>query len=1145
MAQKSSRLQGFIGLFLLSCLLSIPSYLNSFYLLPFTNDSVSKVDDSQDRESFEQPQDAMHYSSYYFHEYYYDGFEDLNLDPWIATYTVHVGQADMGRIITDFTYDPYTGNVETYILMVGDNQKTDIPGTDYDIPEIMDDMSINSGNLIDPDHPWGDGTLKVRFIPNNVKFVYPMPPPIPPSIDTFQYNDFYINYRTSPTDSFLGNNLYHYSSSSNDPQIATISLAGIDINDYFELSMRATLWTTDNWVKIDYVQIDNYEINVTEKKNEIPSNEDQIITLNFLSRGFNLNTNPNSIRVYYNAQNGPVTKNSPYFTASGSTNPFQITIDSNAYIQGYVNYRIYFENTNGHDFITPQMSFYCYDNEAPTIVPPNYDNNPEYQNGLTVTANVADTGGSHLGSAILYYAYDTAPTINPSQSISPQTQPTGDSASIQFNIPTDRLRYGFSFRFQIFVFDQAGNNVSTNILSATIRDLIPPAINIIRNDLHAIPGQPGKWFADLGYDSNITFRVVEPLQASGVNTLYWSIQFDTAPTYYTDGTKTNLTPGQTSYTITIPSTYEVNTHFFLFIYAKDNAGNEYNNPLTVIYDVIVKDERAPDVFEGVDNTRNPDFNQTSLNFIFNAWEPVKANGVNASSITFKYKINNTAWVQLSGTTIIGSGYVNKTYTLGSNIFGGYGTRIDYEYVVKDNNAGNTNTIARTLYVTDRIKPSFSMISALENYSISNYTLMYSFRDASFSMYVLDQIGGAGIKNVTLIWMNGTDTFTLNDSSITYFTPVSNTSEGLFTFILPELYIGSNGLSVLIRAYDNADNYEEWFSNNFTIVGKERPVVIYHSLDYSNDPYLKTRTSLFIFMLDDTAFVGYSITGNRLVDRVLTNNISTYLNFPADGIYTVEVYYNDITWSKQIIIDTVTPAPLAEVHAKLDGKRHIISWSLPAEMNESESVSFLIYRGENESFTIEQGVLVGETDQLSYSYEFDATGTFYYKIVVMDKAKNPSLLSPASNSIIQVESKTTVTIIIVVASVTTAVTLAIVYINKKRKFFGLDQTRPIKENIKEKLAKAGHKMKNTIENGRKKLDLAKKEIQNKKMAHPENVTTQDLVTNSSEPINDNIQKRFSPETEAFMAKKKVPSSQETITEALDSEPKTQDNDDGWS
>jgi hypothetical protein len=451
------------------------------------------------------------------------------------------------------------------------------------------------------------------------------------------------------------------------------------------------------------------------------------------------------------------------------------------------------------------------------------------------------------------------------------------------------------------------------------------------------------------------------------------------------------------------------------------------------------DLSPPNITEGVNNERNPDFDQSEIFLDFYAWEPSGAAGVNTSSYYFKYQINNTGWdypeANNRNVTKVGIS-VDLSFRLQHTIFEGLGTQINYIFFVADN-IGNNRTINRTLFVVDRVIP------AIQETSLSNYSIVYTFRDAKFVMNVNDQIGASGIKNVTLHWMNGTDIFVYGAQTNVIISPTL-VNNSYYTFILNKTYINANGFTVCIRAYDNAGNFVDWKKNNFLIKTTLQTTVINFYLNYSNYPYLNANRTNFNIVLNDPAYMGYSLTNNPNITRVISKNITTTFYFPIDGNYTIYVFYDEQVWQRDIIIDTISPSKVDSVKVKKDGKNHTITWSLPKNLTEQAPVKYRVYRGENESFTINQGILVVETNQLSYSYEFNKPGNFYYKIIVVDMALNPSQTSPASNSISENDASFIGMVVGIIGGAVVVAVAAVILIIKKKKFFGVGNEKPVKK-----------------------------------------------------------------------------------------------------
>jgi hypothetical protein len=1103
-----------------------------------TGDFISDV-------NIEPPKPSQFSDSYQHLEYpLNDNFDRSNIAPWTEYFLTGSESSGFGFIYCQ-------GGL---VYMKGTTQKVSIPGVGT-VPEMPDDMAIRSGNIANPANPWGTGQLIVRFTPHNIVdgwdyYTYnniPIPFPV--------YRSFEVQYRTSSDGSF--STLYSYSNAAETTQTVEISLNSVFFTNYFELSLRLLAYDVNDWVEVDFAIIKSFEINVTESKASIPSNEDMELTVNFLQTFFSMNWNGATIAAYVNPDGGIVDATCASFTAAGNnSNPYTIIINSNLYIQGIVTYKIRFQSTAGHIFWSPTFQFHCYDNDPPTTIVTNFNATIGYHQNLLITANINDTGGSGLSTAKVVWDYNQVPTESSSLSVPIQTSPNGvDNYVATFMIPTEFLKYGFTLRFQVWVYDRAGNKGSSSLHNVNPTDYIPPEIDLWEKSFWWDSGL-SRNIVDLGYPLIAKWSLNEPTQASGIpNSLdfrYVAIKVgDIAPAHpadYTGGPLEFTSIASNDYIFELNHGYSAGTWFHLIIYAEDNA---YNVAWTY-YTLYVADRRAPDIIESGNNQIPPNFNQ-SLTLNFSASEPSSASGVNEGSISFQYSINNQGLGSTQTPTIQNGGiYYNRTYTIPHSEYD-WGDIIYYRYSVADNDGNQYTTGIRSLTVNDPYLPTLSITT---DYYVSNWSIVYSYFDISIKCTASDQFseGGSGLDFVRLYIRNGSQFVDYsNVLSWKYFDAQYNLSNTEFFFLIPENDVTIEGIAIAIRAYDKAGNYREWtvFKD---VIDATRPIVKRYNLGTTYEYYLNRLTTNFYFELSIEAYIFYAVDGEKSTIPIEGKSFTVPITFSGEGPHTVTVFFNDYIWFRTVIVDLTSPPPVTSINAELRGRWHYISWSRPQGLGQNEEVIYYLYRGTIENFAIEDGELVISTQELNYDYKFDETGSFYYRVVVYDLAMNPSGISPTSNRILMVESTTTaisITVIIIIAAVISLTAVAVI---RYRRFYGI-----VRDPSKSKFVALWKKFKaqQYAKKFRERFNFA---VNEKVKQHNElKTTSDDIKPNKIVPVKpekaekyipipttlpkelEQVKTRLSPEAQKLLAQNEVKEIDEAINKVTAVKKK---GDDGW-
>ncbi|KPV63587.1 MAG: PKD domain protein [Candidatus Bathyarchaeota archaeon BA2] len=301
------------------------------------------------------------------------------------------------------------------------------------------------------------------------------------------------------------------------------------------------------------------------------------------------------------------------------------------------------------DTVNITVYFVPVDTEPPTIVevlrcPPT----PNYNEAVTVIANVTDDVGSGIESVILYYSTDAITWIN--TTMSPVCNDLY-SAKIQ------PKPYNTVVVYYIYASDKVGNTATSRPFFYRVADLLPPVIS----DVEHLPTSPN-------YIETVTVStsVTEPPEASGVGFVILS---------YGDGsvwTNVTMTLVGTRFSAMIPI-LPYGTEVQYRVYASDNA---WNWAVSDIHFYQVTDNIPPSIGAPTWDPVEP-LAEGQVNVTVSVSEPLGASGVK----------NVTLWHNATGEwQPIGMTPTNGNWT--ATIPGASGGVTVAFYVESYDNAGN-------------------------------------------------------------------------------------------------------------------------------------------------------------------------------------------------------------------------------------------------------------------------------------------------------------------------------------------------------------------------------------------------------------------------------------------------------------------------
>ena len=688
------------------------------------------------------------------------------------------------------------------------------------------------------------------------------------------------------------------------------------------------------------------------------------------------------------------------------------------------------------------------DEEDPTVNVPTYDATPVNHLDLSITAQALDTGNSHLRRAKIVWGYNQDPLeTSPYRVWANNTPVDSDDFLFEFTIGSDYLNTHLALRMQFWVYDWAGNKVGSPIYTVNPVDGLAPQIEVKDHSYYwddTLNG--GCNVAELGYTLEIDLKIIEPVQSSGIpnnnDNLYIGIKDGNV-----DGT--NVPTGATDYNELIPFStiheftytyqwtydfgYESGDWFHVLLYAEDGQGNSAW-PFLTFY---VADNSAPDVIEGDGNLIDPDFDQNIV-LEFASFEPAIAEGVNATSISFNYTIDDPdmagAGIPLAPISSSDSAtYCNRTYQINTTQFE-YNDTIYYSFYVEDLAGNIFSTGVRNLTVQDRYAPTYVIET---EFSKSNWSIFYTSKDVHLTVTANDQPEGSGMDTILLYYINYMY-FIDYGETIEYwdhFEP-SNVVGSEYEFIIPKEKISIEGIVFSLRVYDKAGNFAEWRERKTVYYGDNIDIAQY-IVGTVNGYYLNSTKMDFHFQLTAPAFIFTEIDAMKSYNYITTNVLSTRIEFSGEGKHTIGVFFNEMYWSKEIIVDMTAPPSVENIKARRDGNAHVITWKAPASLDPNEYITYRVYVGTTNDFDIEEGILIEETKSYSYTYTMDGIGEYYYRVVVVDGALNESPISPSSDPIVEADPVPITIITGGIIGAVVGVALIVQRIKKHRNFCGID------------------------------------------------------------------------------------------------------------
>ena len=867
----------------------------------------------------------------------------------------------------------------------------------------------------------GEGELEIKFTAHNINMKFKKYPgmqfPIP--VQAF----FYIKYCNTPGGSHI-NSMYTYADVNPFPVeetvVVTRKLSSIEMSNYLSFQFHLLAFDDDQWVKIDYIKLRCYTLQVNETFDPLASTQAQQFRLNFKQTNFQLDTSAANIRLYYSETGGPVTESCPYLTPSGSSNPFTINVPAKHFRQllnGVHTYRIRFRDAEqGKIFWTKTMRLEVYDSEVPVLGAPSFNPSPNYREDFQVSCYATDGGGTGLHKAKICWAYHEG---------TPQPDQIGNAAeayvnqgataqNIHFTIPN----YGYMFanvktNFIIVVEDgrtygNIANKRVSPVYSFIAIDADAPIISIAKYDnLTENQEKPGSFWGDLGYPGYIEFDVNDFPSGCGFDTTLGP--YSVVKGYRKNGvapTKDNYMFNDWSESITASTRrtqfgnetriswsatdFALDDVIHVFIYAMDSGGNVGFET----WNFTIVDKRAPDI-ELLGNTAEDVVYDQSKTLYIWASKNIGAASINTATAKLEIGYNGTGYgtpqplsVSESGITTL-LNWSRFEYTINQANYK-WNTTVQIRFTIEDYKH-NEKITEFSFRVIDIYDPTITLSNDSTKCNVTQ--TMRTFWNYMFCFNTSDQDEGAGVATVIFYYKNGSEAaFAGENCSVL---PIFKKTGSLYYFYLPTEYIEEGGISVHVTVFDWDNNSAFWYFD-FSTSTIIRPTVLDYSMDHTNyykGQYYTNRKSMnFMFKLNTPVEVNTEFNGNLSSEGFKQQSlVQREYTLDDEGLYTVKVYYEFYTWSKTIIADFTAPNKVDTIEAEIEKNKVLIIWSAPT--GTQEKVFYNVYRSTDPEFKPSASTLINTTEETFLETELNEFGTFYYKVVVSDLALNISDESP--------------------------------------------------------------------------------------------------------------------------------------------------------
>jgi hypothetical protein len=455
------------------------------------------------------------------------------------------------------------------------------------------------------------------------------------------------------------------------------------------------------------------------------------------------------------------------------TSSYTFTANMLKYNQTYEWY-FWFNDTAGNWDQTPKNIFMVNDTTVPTYSNLQQTNsNPEYDETNTVSVTVTEPlNASGVESIWLYYQIDGG-----------LLRITNVTETSSYTFTANTLKYNQTYEWFFWFNDTAGNWAQTPINSFTVNDTTEPTYS----DLQQSNSNP-----ECDETNTVSVTVNEPLNASGVDSIWLHYQIDSGPLI-----KINVTE-PSSYTFTA-NMLKYNQTYEWYFWFNDTAGNWAQTPINSF---MVNDTTTPTYSDLQQTTANPEYDETNTVSV-TVNEPLNASGVD--TIWLHYLINGGQLRKINVTE-------SSSFTFTANMLK-YNQTYDWYFWFNDTAGNWAQTPINSFMVNDTTTPTYSDLqqtTANPEYDETN----------TVSVTVNEPLNASGVATIWLHYQIDSGLLrTINVTESSSFTFTANMLKYDQTY---EWYFWFN---------DTAGNWEQTSINTFTVNDTTTPT--YSNLQQSN------------------------------------------------------------------------------------------------------------------------------------------------------------------------------------------------------------------------------------------------------------------------------------------------------------------------
>ena len=754
-----------------------------------------------------------------------------------------------------------------------------------------------------------------------------------------------------------------------------------------------------DWIEIDWVRLRSFNSSLSFN-NSINGNDNFVANLT-LEDSLNLvNRTLSTIRLYYNVSGTDVTSSSPSIAATGSYPTYQFTLPSSIYTEGnptiYFRYGMRNDGTNMRNYTSQTSSFSFYDTDIPSINSVVFNATPQYGQETYITGQVSDSGGSRLQEIKLYYRIGAGllSTLEYGGVIGDTISGHTNSYTYNFTISGSLINVDPDqpFRFFIEVSDKQANKNTTTVYQIQGTDYIPPGITFI-----SMQGNQSEYLCYWEDTISFTYSITKDINSLGLNFIQFRWKVDGAPSDNNDFTG-NLTIdvlGQHVYSTPINinnrlgSDFLMNKTYYYWLFVQDLSNNTRSTYSDNRY-FRIQDIFIPELTENPNNTLNAgylddfilEFTLIERNGTF-----MNSSGIDPSNVTLEYTINEnfeTPNIQTKSAEIDG----NKWRYVFLNNSLNEGDVLRYRFNASDFADNGISTGIRVINITDIYKPLINFQEKL-----SNITLLRTEYDALIVIKANDELNKPVINASISIRFGSAGTY---DGGLKF--PSSWNQTDMFYFLVNKTILDGRGnqrMFYIIRVWDFSNNFQDYSSEQY-VLRQDIPWVLSVMFNGLTGDFIKTQTAKLNFLITSDSLMYLYVNRTKLnTEPYVGTELEENITFNSEGFWEIKVIYYTETWTRVYYIDWTAPDQPKNVRFSLDNKNITLSWDAVPLTQTFDIHKYQIHRSQTIDFIPHPSNLIATIEGTEFTDSVEEDGTYYYRIVVVDRAGN---LSPASDLI---------------------------------------------------------------------------------------------------------------------------------------------------